>query len=137
MKNPFLAALAAVVLAGSAFAYTPGQSEQVHATKLVPTKIVNPTELPRTFKPGTVQIEFSIDPAGQPRDIKVLSNTDRATKQRIIAAFSQWRFEMNEAPDATKRFVLPLEIVAGVDTKTTRPLHADVIAPTPAPSSGP
>src|SRR4051812_568518 len=114
MKNYLLAALAAVAFTGSAFAFTPGQSEQVHATKLVPTKIVSPTELRRSFKPGKVQIEFSIDPAGQPRDIKVLSNTDRAARQRIIAAFSQWRFEMNEAPDATKRFVLPLEIVAGV-----------------------
>ena len=115
MKNSFIAALAAVVLTGSAFAYTPSQTAQVHATRLTPTKIVNPTGLPRSFMRGTIHIEFSVDPAGQPRDIKVISNTaDQAAKDRIIAAFSQWRFEMNEAPDASKRFVLPLEIVPGV-----------------------
>lgn len=113
------AALAAVVLTGSAFAYAP--SDSVHqaaasAAKLVPTKVVNPTGLPRSFRRDIVQIEFSLDQAGQPRDIKVVSNTDRETKKQIVKAFSQWRFEPGaiEAGSGTKRFVLPLEVVPEV-----------------------
>src|SRR4051812_24836814 len=108
--SSILTALAALVLTGTTFAYTPSQTALVHTTKLVPTKVVTPTNLPRSFIRDTVHIEFSIDQAGRPCDIKVLSNTDKAVKDQVVAAFSQWRFETSEATDATKRFVLPLEI---------------------------
>jgi TonB family protein len=111
-----VAALAAVVLTGSTFAYTPKDAHHqtaVAAIKLVPSKVVMPANLPRSFIRSTVHVEFSLDQAGQPRDIKVISSADRAVKDQVVAAFSQWRFDAaaGEPGVDTKRFVLPLEIV--------------------------
>lgn len=113
-STTLLAALAAIVLSSSAFAYSPNSARhQAAAAKLVPSKIVNPTDLPRSFVRSTVNIEFSLDASGQPRDIMVHTNADRAVKDQIAAAFSQWRFDLtqNTSNLDTKRFVLPLEIV--------------------------
>jgi TonB family protein len=111
-----VAALAAVVLTSTTFAYSPKDGRHqnaVDAIKLVPSKVVMPTNLPRSFLRSTVHVEFSIDQAGQPRDIKVLSSADRAVKDQVVAAFSQWRFEaaVGEPGIEAKRFVLPLEVV--------------------------
>jgi outer membrane biosynthesis protein TonB len=119
-STSLLAALAAVVLTGSAFAYSPtdsaSQAAAVSGAKLVPTKVVSPTRLPRTFTRSVVNIEFSLDQSGQPRDIKVLSTSDRALKEQIVQAFSQWKFETasTELIAGAKRFILPLEIVPEV-----------------------
>jgi len=113
-STTLLAVLAVIVLSSPAFAYSPNSTRhQEVAAKLVPSKIVNPTDLPRSFMRSTVNIEFSVDASGQPRDITVHANADRAVKDQIAAAFSQWRFDLtqNTSNLETKRFVLPLEIV--------------------------
>lgn len=101
--------LAALVLSSSAFAFTPSHS----AAKLVPAKIVNPTDLPRTFTRTVVNVEFTLDANGQPKDVLVATN-DRNAKEQIEKAFKQWRFETPARDTLAKRFVLPLEIVPSV-----------------------
>ncbi len=114
-----VAALVAVVFTGSTFAYSPTDAtakSAVPVIRLVPSKVVQPTDLPRTFARAVVNVEFSLNQAGQPQDIKVLSTNDRVLKERIVQAFSQWRFDAAaQTPGAiAKRFVLPLEIVPEV-----------------------
>jgi predicted dinucleotide-binding enzyme len=104
-----LSAFAALLVSSSAFAYSPNGS----AAKLVPSKVVNPTDLPRTFTRTVVNVEFTLDASGQPKDITVATN-DRNAKEQIEKAFKQWRFETPSRDVLAKRFVLPLEIVPSV-----------------------
>jgi hypothetical protein len=48
---------------------------------------------------------------GRPQQIEVISKTDRATREAVIAAFKQWRFD-SRAMTVGQRNVLPLEVVA-------------------------
>lgn len=114
------ATFAALALASSTFAYHPKDATQpiVAPLKLVPTSFVAPTNLPQTFSQRVLDIEFSLDAAGQPRDIKVLNSNERGVTDQVVKAFKQWKFDAaarGTGPDAaTKRFVLPLEIVPTV-----------------------
>jgi TonB family protein len=113
------AAFVALALSSSALAYSPKDSakpETAPATKLVPSKIVQPTRLPLSFTREIVTIEFSLDPMGRPQEIKVLSNADRAAKEQIVQAFKQWKFDPAVRGNGSepKRFVLPLDIIPEV-----------------------
>jgi len=115
----FTAALAALVLTGSAFAFTPDPTKQPIAgsvAKLVPSKVVKPTNLPLSFTRAVMNVEFSLDASGRPQDIKILSNADRAAKEQIAKAFAQWKFEpvAREAGAEPKRFILPLDVIPEV-----------------------
>jgi TonB family protein len=120
MKKSILlaSALIAAVFANSASAYSPKTTAQqlTPAPKLVPAKIVTPSGLPESFSRSIVNVEFSLDASGQPKDVKVLSNADRNVKEQVVKAFKQWKFEPIAAqPGAeTPRFVLPLDIVPEV-----------------------
>src|SRR5687767_6527718 len=93
-KSMLLVAALAVGLTASAFANTTRVTGvQPPSARLVPSKVVNPTDLPRTFSRSTLNIEFSLDEAGQPRDIKILTISDEAVKRQVVSAFSQWKFE--------------------------------------------
>ena len=113
------AAFVALALSSSALAYSPKDSlsqKTAPAAKLVPSKTVQPTRLPLSFTREVVNIEFSLDRSGQPQDIKVLSNADRAAKEQIIQAFKQWKFDpaLRGNGGETKRFILPLDIIPEV-----------------------
>ena len=113
MKQLLAAALATLVLTGSAFAYTPKQSAastEAAVIKLVPTKVVSPENLPRTFSRATLTVEFALDHTGQPQDVQVVSKTARAVRDQVVKAFKQWRFDPQAATTA-KRFTLPIEVV--------------------------
>ena len=111
MKKTLLATLAAFVVTASSFAFTPSDHAAALAPmKLVPTKVVNPTHLPRSFKQGVITIEFSLDRRGRPQQIEVVSDTDRAVREQVEKAFAQWKFDP-QAASVAKRFVLPLEVI--------------------------
>lgn len=115
----FTAALAALVLTGSALAFTPDPAKQPIAgtvAKLVPSKVVKPTNLPLSFTRAVVNVEFSLDASGRPQDIKIISNADRSAKEQIAKAFQQWKFEpiAREPGAEPKRFVLPLDVIPEV-----------------------
>lgn len=114
-KSILLAAVATVAIVGNAFAYSPtNQATSTPAVlpRPVPSSVVKPINLPRYFSTTVIDVEFSIDQAGQPFDIKVKHVGDPALTRQLVAAFSQWRFEPGvSSPTAKpKRFVLPIEI---------------------------
>ena len=111
-KSLLLAALMGVALTGSAFAFPASDPAGTPAPRPIVSSVVKPTGLPREFAGAVVNIEFSLDQAGQPRDIRVLRVSDPVLKRQVVAAFSQWRFSpgANDAAAAPKRFVLPLEL---------------------------
>lgn len=110
------AALATLLLSASALAYSPKDSPQQirgPVSTLVVSKVVSPSALPSSFTRQVVKIEFSLDPSGQPREIEVLTKADAASKEQIVKAFKQWKFEpiTSAADGVSKRFILPLDIV--------------------------
>ena len=116
MKSLLLAAaLAGAAVSSTAFAYTPKSTPAAApAPRVVPSSVVRPTGLPQSFADQVVNIEFSLDPAGQPHNIKVLWVDDPVLKKQLVTAFRQWRFESPapEAAPAEKRFILPLQLRA-------------------------
>jgi len=114
-KSLLLAALAAVTLTTvNAFAYGPQTSASpaaAPALRPIPASVVQPSGLPRSSAGAIIDVEFSLDQAGQPRDIKVLRVDDAVLKRQLVAAFSQWRFDASAIPAGIqKRFILPIEI---------------------------
>lgn len=119
-SSSLAALVAALTLTGSAFPFTPKGSVPQNAaptTKLTPSKIVRPSNLPSSFTRQVVDVEFSLDAEGQPQDVTVTSRSAAAVKQQIVKAFKQWKFEP-VAPRGERtegqRFVLPLDIVPEV-----------------------
>ena len=112
MKQLILVLVATATLAVSASAFTPRNSALNEAAplKLVPRKVVNPTKLPLSFRGDVINVEFSLDAEGRPRNIQVTSPVEWAVRERIVKALSQWEFDPAAAADRT-RFVLPLEVV--------------------------
>ncbi len=79
----------------------------------VPAKVVNPVDLPRSFMREIIQVALTIDAAGQPHDVKVVSTKDRAVAKSLTAAVSQWQFtpaRENGVPVSCS-VILPLELV--------------------------
>jgi TonB family protein len=110
------AALFVGLLSVSAFATTPAaHSQTVAAMKFevpVPASVVSPTGVPLGYEGKTVRISLTIDAAGQPHDIRVISVNDRVLTNSLVAAVSQWRFtpcRANGVAVSTK-VVLPLEL---------------------------
>ena len=116
-KSQFIAAaLAGVCFASLAFAFPQKEStgkSAAPALKIVPTKVVGVTGLSPAFAGVVVNVEFTLGPTGQPRDIRVLWVSDPVFKRQLVQAFSQWRFDgpVHEANAANQRFILPLEII--------------------------
>lgn len=78
----------------------------------VPTKVVNPTNLPASYKGATVRVNFTVDAAGQAHDIRVSDKNATVTKS-LISALSQWKFtpaRQNGVPVSSK-VTLPLQLV--------------------------
>lgn len=114
-KSSLLPALAGVALIGNVLAFSPNDPVSSAATpvpRVITSSVVKPTELPRYFLGAVINVEFSLDQTGQPYDIRVLHVGDPVLTQRLLTAFSQWRFEPGESgPMANrKRFLLPIEL---------------------------
>ncbi len=116
MKSLLLAAaLTGVSFASSAFAFTP-TAVTSPAPRPVLDSVVKPTGLPLTFAGGVINIEFTLDSSGAPREIQIHAVRDAALRRQLLKAFSQWRFEAGatDATNAQKRFILPLQITPEV-----------------------
>jgi TonB family protein len=115
MKTKSLLLAAALVAAFSvdASAFSPKESAQP-APRVIPSSVVSLSNLPPSFVTSVVDVEFTLDAKGQPRNIKVRSTSDKALQRQVIAAFSQWRFEGATQPNSVdaKRYVMPIEIRA-------------------------
>ena len=116
-KNSLLlaAALAGAALAGNAFAYSPKDPASPATTpvpRVIPSSVVRPTGLPLSFAGSVINVEFSLDQAGQPHDVKVLDVDDPVLTRQLVSAFRQWRFAQDaSAPSASpKRYILPISL---------------------------
>ena len=111
-KILLLAALTGVALTGTAFAYSPKDAVKPDEPRVITASVVQPTGLPRTFAGETVNVEFSLDAKGQPRDIQVLWVSDAVLKKQLVAAFRQWRFEAGTtaADVSPRRYILPIQL---------------------------
>ncbi len=105
------AALGAAVVATSAFAFDAKAPAQP-MPHLIASSVVKPVDLPANFTGATLKVEFSLDQAGQPQDIKVLATHDLRVKKQVADAFRQWRFETvaGNTSAGAKRYVLPIEL---------------------------
>jgi hypothetical protein len=113
MKSLLLvAALAGVSFTGAAFGHDTAAARSTVSPTPVPVKVVNPTGLPLQFAGADIRVEFKLDAAGQPRDIRVLAVQDSVLKRQIVEAFRQWRFEpgVTDPAAANHRFILPLHL---------------------------
>ena len=112
------AALAAGLFSTSAFAYVEQPTPWPQAPRAdvpVVAKVVKPTNLPLSSEGMTVDVSFTVDKDGQPRDIRLVSINDSALEKKLIPALSQWRFtpvQKNGVPVST-RVIMPLKLISG------------------------
>jgi hypothetical protein len=114
MKSLIAAALVLTVT-GSAFAAPSAgpTSANVAMPRIVPSSVVRPTSLPSNFSGALIRVEFSLNQFGEPRDIRVLTNTTTEVRHQLLKAFSQWRFESDRfSRDEQRRYVLPVQLNA-------------------------
>lgn len=80
-----------------------------------PATVVAPAGLPRSHIGAIVTLRLDVDAAGQPSNIRVLSDRDPVLTKRLVEAVSQWRFsparQNGVAVGAT--IELPLELQEG------------------------
>lgn len=118
MTKKYSLALAAVAAAAlfttPAFATKCPTCGKQNDTNPVPVKVVNPTNLPRTFVKSTVNIALTVDENGVPKDIQAVGRVDKALAARVVAAVAQWRFSPKQVDGVpvSGRFVLPIEVTA-------------------------
>lgn len=110
-------ALLGGLLSVPAFATTTAaHSQAIAALKFdapAPAKVVSPTGLPRSHEGATVMLSLTIDAAGQPHNIRIVSRGDQELTRSLVAAVSQWQFtpgRQNGTPVATK-VLLPIQLV--------------------------
>ncbi len=77
------------------------------------TKVVAPTGLPRRHIGAVVTLQFTVDAAGQPHDIRVVANGDQALTPRVVAAVSQWQFApaRQNGVAVSAKVEMPLELL--------------------------
>jgi protein TonB len=110
------AILGGLLLSSNAFAATPAAHSQATAALKIeypaPAKVVSPTMLPPSHAGATVMLSMTIDAAGRPHDIKIVSRGDNLLAKSLIPAVSRWEFtpaRKNGTPVATK-VLLPIEL---------------------------
>lgn len=146
MKTKYIVlatALLGGLLSASAFATTTAAHNQTIAALRfdapVPARIVHPTDLPNSAKGATVMLSLTIDAAGQPHDIRIVSRGDRELTKSLVSAVSQWQFTpaRKDGTAVTVKVLLPIELVeASASTFTaTAPSHSSgpdgFVAPIP------
>jgi TonB family protein len=115
----FGAALISGVLAASApsFASTSitGYADRYKALRTdvpLPTKVVNPTDVPGQYAGSTVTLQLTVDAAGAARNISVVSPNDPELSRAVVKAVSQWRFApaRKGGVPVESRIELPLQL---------------------------
>lgn len=108
----------ASALAGGLFLATATAATRVASSDYAapaPSTVVVPTELPRSYIGAVINLRLTVDAAGQPSNIEILSERDPVLRKRIVEAVSQWRFsparQNGIAVGAT--IELPLELQEG------------------------
>ncbi len=79
----------------------------------VPVKIIQPVALPSRHKGSTVTLTMTIDEAGKPHHVRVMSESDQASYKSLVATVSRWQFipGRRNGRAVPTRIELPLEVV--------------------------
>lgn len=90
-------------------------TERTAFTAPAPAKVVSPTDLPRRYQNKTIRLSLTVDEAGRPHNIAVVSDRDRKLSERIRSAVSQWKFTpaMKHGRPVSVDVLLPLQVVDG------------------------
>ena len=117
IKITITAALIVGLLSATALAVTAGPRAHAPdplATLTAPVKIVQPIGLSREFENFTIQLTFTIDETGTPRDIVPDKPLPAELSARLLPAFSQWKFSpvFRDGVAVPTRVALPLKLVA-------------------------
>ena len=76
------------------------------------TKVVNPTNLPRSFIDKTVTLNFTVDAQGRAHDINIMWQADSALHRSLVDAVSQWQFTpgRKDGQAVSTRVTLPVQL---------------------------
>lgn len=119
MKSTFILAAILAATSGSRVFAAPSTPSAATArpgvTQPVPVKVVPPTDLPRSFENARVEVTFTLDQQGVPRDVRAVHFLPRQVADKLLPAIAQWRFTPAYDGDRPVRVqvVLPLRLVAG------------------------
>jgi TonB family protein len=117
IKNLVGAVLAGGILTTTAFAYVEQPTPWPQAPRAdvpVVVKAVDLTGLPQRHEGATVELSFTVDTAGRPRNIRLLAPSDPELARRLIPTFAQWRFtpvQKNGVP-VPMNVVMPLKLIS-------------------------
>lgn len=84
----------------------------------VPVAVVSPSDIDTKYSGAKVELAFTVDAMGTPRDFSVVSSPDDALAKAVTDAVSKWRFTpalKNGTAVATK-VLLPIRI-SGADNR--------------------
>lgn len=83
-----------------------------------PAEVVSPTGLLRRHAGTVVRLGLTIDAAGRPHDIRILSGQDENLARNLLPAVARWRFTpaLKDGTPVETRVVLPVELVDGPDS---------------------
>ena len=117
MKIKSLLATAALlgVMSTSAFALTTVNTPAKVAPSIekpAVTKVVSPTNVPRSFMDQTVTLNFTVDAQGRAHDINVMRQGNAALHRSLVDAVSQWQFTpgRKDGQAVPMRVSLPIEL---------------------------
>ena len=85
-----LVVASAMISGGCTSLAVPGDSPPI---ALVQAQPYYPLEMKRLGQTGQVTVGFIIDTEGMPRDLYVMSSTDKAFEEPAMIAVSKWRFK--------------------------------------------
>jgi len=78
-----------------------------------PTRVVSPTGIARRYQGQTIRMSLTIDEAGRPHNISVLSEQDPHLLRQLVPAVAKWQFApAKRNGQAVKAdVVLPIQLV--------------------------
>jgi TonB family protein len=78
-----------------------------------PLKVVAPSGIARRFQGETIRLSLTIDEAGRPKNISLLSARDSNLERNLLPAIAKWQFApaMKNGRPVSVDVVLPIELV--------------------------
>ncbi|HWA26819.1 MAG TPA: TonB family protein [Lacunisphaera sp.] len=108
--------LSSAVIASAAVVVDPSvMAETASYTAPAPAKIVSPTGIARRYQGQTIRVSLTIDEAGQPHNINLLSDQDPHLMRQLVPAVAKWQFTPAKRNGHAVRadVVLPIQLVDG------------------------
>lgn len=109
------ALLSVALFSASAFAFPYADRSNPESSTWLPPqpKAIVAPEFAAEHDGATVNVRLTIDEAGMPHDVRVVSPRDRQLARCIVKAVSQWTFEpaIRDGKAIQTRVTIPIELV--------------------------